>query len=385
MACDEEKKQGVGKGFAGLSSMVSDVDATPINTQKQAQKAPPITNSQQSTQDSHPIQEEQPRPDPQTDAPPAQPSGLSKSTKWLLGVAAIIGATILGEFVFISQPNDNTTPEPTFSAKSSSMNVAASPVWLQAPLSSAKVKTIQRRLNKLGYDAGPVDGLLGRKTRVAIQAFQRDRGIAADGSPSTGGHTSSVPGYSSRTSSATVAAATAKRQPAAQPQVPRRPIEVEPPVGRNNVLTADQISYCLAEKIRINASDTVINKHVTSDVARYNEYVDDFNSRCKAFRYRQGELESVRSDLESYRAQLETEGRSRFVRSRSTATRAQTPMYTPHLDMKLINLQIKLNSLGYDAGPADGLLDKKTKTAIRAYRRDGGVVDDSSPSTDRLR
>ncbi|MGE0384233.1 MAG: peptidoglycan-binding protein [Gammaproteobacteria bacterium] len=45
------------------------------------------------------------------------------------------------------------------------------------------VAWIQQRLNSLGYDAGPVDGRAGTRTRNAIRAYQRDRGLLADGEP----------------------------------------------------------------------------------------------------------------------------------------------------------------------------------------------------------
>lgn len=43
------------------------------------------------------------------------------------------------------------------------------------------VANIQAILNDNGYDAGPVDGLMGQKTRDAITAFQRDNGLPATG------------------------------------------------------------------------------------------------------------------------------------------------------------------------------------------------------------
>ncbi|QDG79027.1 L,D-transpeptidase family protein [Labrenzia sp. PHM005] len=37
-----------------------------------------------------------------------------------------------------------------------------------------KIKTLQRLLNEMGYNAGPVDGIIGRKTRTAISIYQED-------------------------------------------------------------------------------------------------------------------------------------------------------------------------------------------------------------------
>ena len=40
------------------------------------------------------------------------------------------------------------------------------------------VRDIQRGLTKLGYDAGPADGVPGRKTRSAVEAFRKQEGLA---------------------------------------------------------------------------------------------------------------------------------------------------------------------------------------------------------------
>ena len=48
-------------------------------------------------------------------------------------------------------------------------------------LTNALVELVQRHLTDLGYDPGPVDGLIGPRTRAAIRRFQRDEGIAATG------------------------------------------------------------------------------------------------------------------------------------------------------------------------------------------------------------
>jgi len=49
---------------------------------------------------------------------------------------------------------------------------------LQGP---SLVRKIQQSLKQLGYDPGPVDGIYGKKTRAAIEAFQRQSGLGVDG------------------------------------------------------------------------------------------------------------------------------------------------------------------------------------------------------------
>lgn len=50
-------------------------------------------------------------------------------------------------------------------------------------LNIAEIMRLQAGLNRLGYDAGPVDGIAGRGTRGALQSFQIDRNMLADGFP----------------------------------------------------------------------------------------------------------------------------------------------------------------------------------------------------------
>ena len=46
------------------------------------------------------------------------------------------------------------------------------------------IASIQELLTTLGYDTGPADGKMGRRTRRAITAFQRKAKLPADGQPS---------------------------------------------------------------------------------------------------------------------------------------------------------------------------------------------------------
>lgn len=290
---EEEKKQGEGKGFAGLSSMVSDVDDVVDGAPKQSQKThsepPPEQSARKSTQQT---QKTATKPAPQTYQTPAQPSGGSSGGKWLIGIAVVIG------LIWLANQSDNNRPS--------------------------------------------------RSTY------------------SPGSSTSTAP---------------ASQPSISQPQVPSRPSESKPSVGRNNVLSIAEIRYCLAEKIRLDAAETVLNNYSDSDVDRFNAYVNDYNSRCGEFRYRQGALESARRDVNPYSSQLQAEGRGRFVRSPATTARAPvtTPSSKPSRptpDATVLAIQRRLNELGYNAGTPDGLFGNKTRAAIQAFQRDNGIAAD---------
>ena len=63
------------------------------------------------------------------------------------------------------------------------------PAWkkgdkAQAAAGSETVRGIQTGLGKLGYDAGPSDGVAGPKTRAAIRQYQEQNQLLVDGQPS---------------------------------------------------------------------------------------------------------------------------------------------------------------------------------------------------------
>ena len=50
-----------------------------------------------------------------------------------------------------------------------------------AKASAELIKDIQKHLNSLGYKAGTPDGVSGKKTKMAIKAFQKDNSLTIDG------------------------------------------------------------------------------------------------------------------------------------------------------------------------------------------------------------
>ena len=51
----------------------------------------------------------------------------------------------------------------------------------EAVITTHKLLLTQRNLNELGYDPGPLDGVMGSKTRAAIEDFQQSNGLPVDG------------------------------------------------------------------------------------------------------------------------------------------------------------------------------------------------------------
>ncbi len=53
----------------------------------------------------------------------------------------------------------------------------------EKPLRRTELEEIQKKLTELGFDAGPVDGIIGPQTRTALKNFQTAAGVPADGYP----------------------------------------------------------------------------------------------------------------------------------------------------------------------------------------------------------
>jgi hypothetical protein len=50
-----------------------------------------------------------------------------------------------------------------------------------APMSRAEVRRAQELLAELGFDPGPIDGLVGPRTRTAVQGFEAAQGLPVSG------------------------------------------------------------------------------------------------------------------------------------------------------------------------------------------------------------
>jgi enterochelin esterase-like enzyme len=61
--------------------------------------------------------------------------------------------------------------------------LSQSGAFWQWGMERAWVRSLQRALQRLGHDPGPLDGDFGRETVRALRAFQTDKGICVDGNP----------------------------------------------------------------------------------------------------------------------------------------------------------------------------------------------------------
>jgi uncharacterized protein len=75
-------------------------------------------------------------------------------------------------------PQPEAPPQPVFEPQPDAQAPPTVPAYDRAQVAEA-----QELLGRLGYDAGPVDGVMGARTARAIKAFQRANGLAPTGRP----------------------------------------------------------------------------------------------------------------------------------------------------------------------------------------------------------
>jgi len=178
------------------------------------------------------------------------------------------------------------------------------------------VAAVQRVLNDLGYSAGPVDGLMGSKTRGAIRAYQIDNGLPVSGEPSR-------PLYDHLQQTLT-----ARISPAPVPSVDSSTVvEIQTRLrdrGYNVTSISGTLDSATTAAIRAFQSDAGLPVNGQATVALLDQL-------------------RIGSTIGANRALTRTE---------------------------VVRLQSELAERGYDVGPADGVVGPKVRGAIRTYQAD---------------
>jgi hypothetical protein len=89
----------------------------------------------------------------------------------------------------------------------------------------------------------------------------------------------------------------------------------KPPIGRNAVLNVGQIRYCLAEKLRMDAYEGVIDNTREEEINRFNVLVNDYNTRCGEFRYHLGDLERAQLEVDASRGSIIASAQREWIRN----------------------------------------------------------------------
>ncbi|WP_366556507.1 peptidoglycan-binding domain-containing protein [Aquibaculum sediminis] len=197
---------------------------------------------------------------------------------------------------------------------------------------SRSVLEIQARLNRLGYQAGPEDGMMGSQTRRAIEAYQNDEGLLVTGEPSQ-----SLLNHIDES-------------------VEQRFGRAEEPEADTRAQETDEATDDQADMIAAIQSELRQRDYRIPTVS--GEMNDATREAIRAYERDRGYLVTGRATaelLEDLRANSNRSDRDNLTSNDIAA------------------IQQGLNDRGYDAGPADGVIGPATRTAIRTYQSDAGM------------
>lgn len=212
------------------------------------------------------------------------------------------------------------------------MRTAAPPGPVIRVAYNRSVARVQQALNDLGYAAGPVDGIMGPSTRAAIRSYQQDHGIAVDGQVSRELMRSLRTAHRDDEGGATADADAAQLVIDLQTELRRAGYAVPAVSGALDAATETAIRTYQADHDLLTTGQP--SEQLLAHIHRSTEEDDP------------------------------TDGMPRRELVQAT--------------------QSALNALGYDAGATDGVMGSKTRTAIRTYQADAGLVVTGDASTDLL-
>ena len=92
----------------------------------------------------------------------------------------VLGALGGGVTGALTKPSQVNLGDPAWQ-KSQPQGAPLSPVAPPPSNLNQGVVSLQSQLAARGYDPGPIDGMMGERTRAAIRAYQRDRQMQVDG------------------------------------------------------------------------------------------------------------------------------------------------------------------------------------------------------------
>lgn len=265
---------------------------------------------------------------------------------------------------------------------------------------SSTVLEIQRELNQRGYSAGPADGLMGSRTREAIQAYQREQDLLVDGQASAAllSHL--------RSTARSRAAATPPPVSAAQPvgEIQQALRSLGYPVGRSSERITDEIraairSYESDHGLLMSGEPSAeLLRHMRGRIAEVPSATEvDANSLARI----QAELrlrgysvplvsgrmdtqtrQAIREYQQGQGAPVTGEPSLKLLEELRSASAEPAPNVVSREQRAAA--QRALSARGYDAGPPDGVLGPRSRVAIQQFQTSNNLSPTGELSTATL-
>ena len=255
------------------------------------------------------------------------------------------------------QPTEIPVASVALESPSDGTNPAASPEPVQETYrmpSKDEIRLIQTRMRETGFDSGPIDGIMGPKTKAALQRFQSGcaslkdllENSLAEGIPPSGA-----------TEKSKLAAAIHGLDEIRVVQTRVKAAGFNPgPV--DGIMGAKTRSALMA----IQSGCTLLKTF-------------PLVSRQEVQPYERPAIPALPSRM---RAKLAVSPSSRPSESIKTANKAASNSAG---DDEIQLVQVRLKEAGFDPGPIDGIMGPQTKTAIQRYRTSRGLKNSTTPGS----
>jgi peptidoglycan hydrolase-like protein with peptidoglycan-binding domain len=271
------------------------------------------------------------------------------------------------------------------------------------------IASVQRTLNELGYAAGPVDGLMGSRSRGAIRAYQADNRLPVSGEPSLSLYENLQGTHARRFGEATTPAASSPAIAEIQSLLRQRGYDVPEMTGTLDARTGAAIrsyqadaglpvtgtaSSSLLANLRIGTGGNASNALTRVQVAQLQ---GELSERGYDPGPRDGIVgPKVRTAIRTYQTDAGLPGTGEATAS--LLAHIQSPVQDDvedneddvtgdgaTVDRALTRMESELQRHLYYVGEVDGEVDDQTVAAIRAYQRDAGLPVTGRPTPDLLR
>lgn len=254
---------------------------------------------------------------------------------------------------------------------------------------SNTVLELQRELNQLGFNAGPVDGVMGARTRSAIRAYQGDNQLLVDGQPTasllshvraTGqGRTPAAAPSTSELSSRMVAdiqealrgsGYTTGRESGRLDDQTRAAIRRYE--SDHGLLMSGEPSAELLRHLRERASAAPAPSAMAVDANTLARIQAELRERGYPIPLISGRMDApTRQAIREYQQGQGVSVTGEPSQALLDALRTGSADTTPELGLsreQRAAAQRALNARGYDAGPPDGVLGPRSRVAIRTFQ-----------------
>ena len=300
-----------------------------------------------------------------------------------------------------STPTPSPTPEPTAAPSPTPAPTYKVPEkTVQLGSEGADAKTVQRRLQDLGYYTGKLDGEFGKGSVDALKRFQQANGLTADGKA---GKTTYSILFSDKARTAAEAEATPTPEPTEEPEAPTPGVDPTP------TPTPAAITWTT---LRNGSEGTAVSQLQEALIGLGymagkpdGKFGDMTEAAVKAFQKNNG-LTADGAAGEATQKVLYG-GNAKAAKVKVTATPTATPKATatpkPTATAKTTDntavsgtyrqgdtgsgvktLQQKLIQMGYLSGSADGVFGKMTEKAVTAFQKANNLEADGIAGSQTL-